>query len=310
MQKLIIMAVITFVLLPAAPDARAALVAANEKVQLYTTGNTTLSAKDVENIIQAATGRASSGNVSWKVLNFGQGQMELQGGKPDNYATFSLIYTGNSITLTYKDSQGLNYRKNRRGQPVIHPAYNKWVDRLTKEIISSAKFINRIDLITSTSKNIRDQRAKGAALMILAVEADPGYEDESRHAVRNWSTKIMKTVAETINEEFRNKLVAKPLPWSRDMIRLARKGYSAKRNKLYCEKHIADRVLTIYIQFEQGDNTFHSYREAKINYFDCNSGKKFGAIKSLGRTPNDSFPFEGSFREVVPKFLKDNGINE
>ena len=292
-----------------AADARSALETPQDNIVLHVEGSKMLSTQGLENIIQTAAQRASVGNISWKILNKQKGLIELQGGKVSSYALFDLTYSSKSISLVYKDSRGLKYRKDRRGRPLIHPAYNKWVTQFIKEISDAANLQNHVELITDEQKFIKNSRAKGAAFMVIAAEADPGYEHGRGMNQAKWSTMIMQTSAKAVNVEYSGKIVAKGLTWSRDTRRIARKGYKAGRNKVGCDNNNADRVVSIAIEFDSADTGWHTSRDARYNYYDCKTGGLFSKIVILTRNNDDSFPFEGAFRKSIIKFLKDNGIN-
>jgi hypothetical protein len=120
----------------------------------------------------------------------------------------------------------------------------------------------------------------------------------------------MQTTAKAVNNEYPGKVVAKALTWSKATRRLARKGYKAGHNKIGCDDNNADRIVSIAIQFDSDDGSWHTFRDARYNYYDCKTGRMFSKIVSLTRNNDDSFPFEGAFRKSIIRFLKDNGIND
>ncbi|MDH5631615.1 MAG: hypothetical protein OEZ10_01325 [Gammaproteobacteria bacterium] len=286
---------------------QASLVKPVEKVELYAEGDGKLPAADVEAIVDASLKQASVGNVLWKRLGSNGGVIEIQGGKESSYAIFNIVHDGKSMILEYKDSRGLKYRKDRNGRTSVHPAYNAWVKVFVKALTDNASSLKQVKLITGKQKHIKDSRAQGAALVVIAAEADPGHEGNKRMNNARWSTLIMEKTARAINEDYAGKLVAKPLEWNKQTIRIARKGYKAGYNKLACDDG-ADRVVTVKIDFNYDDNTWQTFRDARYNYYDCKSGRLFSKIMKLTRNSDDSFPYEGAFHATVLKFLKDNGV--
>ena len=50
-------------------------------------------------------------------------------------AIVEIPYSASGFSIKYRDSVNLNYRKDDNGVEMIHPNYNRWVEKLRREIV-------------------------------------------------------------------------------------------------------------------------------------------------------------------------------
>ena len=93
-----------------------------ESQPLAVSGNPSLGA--VERAI-----RRAAANRGWTVKKLGPGRMEGRLALRRHVALIDITYTRSTLSITYKDSQNLNY-----DGKTIHKNYNSWVQNLAKDI--------------------------------------------------------------------------------------------------------------------------------------------------------------------------------
>jgi len=131
MKKLILMVLAsTFFLASGMVHARTEALVNYENVQVSSASGKPLTADDMKAIFQRVATRSG-----WEIKELSNGKLaaSLALGRGKHVMVIEISYTGNSYSITYRDSYNLNYSHDA-GRPIIHPNYNKSVAKLIEMV--------------------------------------------------------------------------------------------------------------------------------------------------------------------------------
>ena len=75
----------------------------------------------------------------WYVAADEPGEIVAKLSRPGYSATVRIEYDAESIRIDYVDSEGLDYRRTKKGKEFIHQNYMKWVQYLLRDINAKAR---------------------------------------------------------------------------------------------------------------------------------------------------------------------------
>lgn len=101
-----------------------------ENVQVTSASGKSLTIDNMKAIFQRVATRSG-----WEIKELGNGKLaaSLALGHGKHIMVIEISYTGNSYSITYRDSYNLNYSQDA-GRQVIHPNYNKSLAKLIEMI--------------------------------------------------------------------------------------------------------------------------------------------------------------------------------
>lgn len=275
-----------------------------DPVELFYTQPGKITNTQAKDLITDAISRTS--RPGWKQRQGRENSVRAEAERGRLYAAVDIKFNNEGLTIHYVDSERMKFRE-RRDKKFIRDIYNKWVKSLAKQLNRSAKAKFNIQLVSRKKRKLMKGLAEGKKLVVIAVRALPDVRP-----VRNgpkWSSQIGESMADAFNDKFGEKHLFTVLEWNRDNLNLVKNAYKQGYNKIACDAHGADSVITAgaVVDSTEVDGTSAS-EEMSLSYYNCDTEKLIVKTVQADFKATDKFDLQSGSIFHMGKLLSEAGL--
>ena len=267
---------------------------------LYFSKPDTLSIKQVQDILIDAVERSSDSQVIWSIENKKKNIFTVKFVAKNKHTAFlNINYDRKKISIKYKESYNLNYKKLNSQSGTIHRNYLTWVEFLVQKIKFSTEKNSSLSL--QEVSPVTHANKKGGQHFVILAQAEPGKRDDDyvlSFTMEKFSASLLKSISNSIVD---NNVTIKTVAWNDTIKNLLKESYKKEVSKSLCASHKADKILYANAPRMPGGQ---GSREITYYLFICSNNRKIKETFLIDRTDYDTFGYEIAFKGSTSDFIE------